>query len=378
MTLKILAVDSANRRQVRQFLDLPFRIYRQDAQWMSLWVPPLETDARRMLDQRRHPFYRDSQAAFFMAYREGQPVGRIAVLNHYRYNEYNRERTAFFYLFECFPDEEASHSLFQAACSWAAARQLTKIIGPKGFTVLDGMGLLARGFEHRPALGQPYNPPYYLQLLEQEGFTPVSEVVSGYLDARQTFPEKIHQVSATVQQRRGLHIACYTRRRDLLPLIPKLKELYNGVLAGTSGNYPLTDDEVKTMANQILWFSDPRLIKVIHKGDEPVGFLLAYPDISAALQRCKGRLFPFGWIDCLRELRRTQWINLNGAGILPQYRGLGGTAILFSEMYKSVAESRYRYADLVQIGAENDRMLRELRGLGVEFYKAHRVYQKVI
>jgi len=254
---------------------------------------------------------------------------------------------------------------------------LNNMLGPKGFTTLDGMGLLVRGFEHRPAFGQPYNLPYYANLIEGEGFSPSEEVVSGYLDAQTIhFPDKIHQMSALIQQRKGLHIAHFRKRRDIKRIIPRLKELYNNVLTETTGNVPLTDDEVNAMANQLLWFSDPRLIKIIMKEADPVGFLFGYPDISAALQRSKGKLFPFGWIDLLLELRRTKWMNINGAGIIPKYRGLGGTAILFSEMYKSVAESSYRFADLVQIGLENDKMLRELRDLGIDFYKAHRMYER--
>jgi len=134
---------------------------------------------------------------------------------------------------------------------------------------------------------------------------------------------------------------------------------------------------VKVLANQLIRFSDPNLIKIIRKGDQLVGFLFAYPDISAALQRTHGRLFPFGWINLLLELRRTRWININGAGMVEAYRGLGGMALLFSEMYKSVVESgRYRYADLVQISTDNDKMQLELRKLGIDFYKTHRVYQR--
>jgi hypothetical protein len=159
-------------------------------------------------------------------------------------------------------------------------------------------------------------------------------------------------------------------------LVPHLHALYNTSLEGTVGNVPFTTEEVKAIADQLLWFANPRLIKIIWKGEEPVGFLLAYPDISAAIQRTRGRLWPFGWIDMLLELKRTKWININGAGIVEQYRGLGGTAILFEEMYKSVLETGYEHADLVQIGVENDRMQRELRDLGIQFYKTHRVYQR--
>jgi hypothetical protein len=214
-------------------------------------------------------------------------------------------------------------------------------------------------------------------LIEAEGFTPAGEIVSGYLDAQNIqFPDKIHQMSNLIQKRRGLRIASFKNRRDLKKIIPRLKNLYNDSIADMPGNVPLSDDEVNMMADQMLWFADPRLIKIIMKDDELVGFLLGYPDISAALQRTRGKLFPFGWIDLLLELRRTSWMNINGAGIIPRYRGLGGTAILFSEMYKAVSESSYHFADLVQIGVENDRMQRELRDLGIDFYKMHRMYQR--
>jgi hypothetical protein len=142
------------------------------------------------------------------------------------------------------------------------------------------------------------------------------------------------------------------------------------------GNVPVTDQEVKTLADQMVWFADPRLIKIIMKGDRPVGFLFAYPDVSEALQRTGGRLFPFGWWTLWRELRRTKWINVNGAAILEEYQGLGGTAILFSEMQKSVVEGCYEHADVVQIGVGNDRMLSELEGLGIDFYKTQRTYSR--
>ncbi len=375
--VRIISVDLRRGNLVRQFLRLPFRVYCDVPQW----VPPLETDARRMLD-RRHPFYRHSEAAFFLACADdGAAVGRIAVLDHRLYNEFNRSRTAFFYLFECLPDEAAAAALFEAACGWARQRGLTEIIGPKGFTALDGLGLLTQGFEHRPALGIPYNPPYYVDMVQAAGFAPIRDIVSGYLDAQnlaqgQARFERIHQLAERVQQRRGLRVGRFERRRDLRALVPHLRDLYNGSLQGTSGNAPLTDDEARVMAEQILWFADPRLIKIVFKDDQPVGFLFAYPDISAALQRTGGRLWPWGWVDILGELRRTRWVNINGAGIIEAYRGLGGTAILFSEMYKSIVEGQFEHADLVQIGVENEAMQHELRDLGIDFYKMHRLYRR--
>ncbi len=372
--MEIVAVDTADRRQARAFLDLPFRLYRGVPQW----VPPLELDARAQLDRRRNPYFRHSEAAFLLAQTDGRAVGRLAVLANRRWNDYNQARTAFFYLFECENDRAAALALFEAAFAWARARDMDQIIGPKGFTTLDGLGLLVKGFEHRPAFGLPYNPAYYVDLVEAAGFVPEGELVSGYLDARTPFPDKIHRLAELVQKRRGLRVLSFRTRRDLRALVPRLKELYNGSLGGTHGNVPLTDDEVDAMADQLLWFADPRLIKVVLKDDALVGFLFAYPDISAALQRTGGRLWPLGWLRLLWELRRTDWVNVNGAGIVEQYRGLGGTAILFSEMQKSIAAGRFAHADLVQIGVENDKMQRELRDLGIDFYKTHRLYRRAL
>jgi len=368
-----IQIDLSDRTQVREFLELPFRIYRDIPQW----VPPLRSDERFRLDLKRYPFYKHSGAAFFLARQNARTVGRIAVLDPFLYNEHNHEKTAFFYLFECENDPGAAVELFSDAFDWARARGLNKVIGPKGFTALDGLGLLVKGFELRPALGLPYNPPYYPALIEAQGFQKASEIVSGYLGPDIQFPERIHELAARIQERRGLHIARFHTRRELRAALGHLKALYNGALEGTSGGTPITDAEIKSLADQMLWFADPKLIKIVMKDERPVGFLLAYPDISAALQKTKGRLFPFGWLTVLRELRTTDWININGAGMIEEYRGLGGTAILYSELFKSVVENpRYRHAEVVQIGLENDKMQREMENFGVNFYKMHRTYMR--
>jgi hypothetical protein len=385
--MDILQLDLHNKEHVGDFLRLLFSIYKDIPQW----VPSLQMDERLRLSPKRFPFYKHSHASFFLAYKRSSPVdevgtglapvpiGRIAVLDNRRYNEFNKTKTAFFYLFECENNKEAATALFNAAFDWARLRGLDKIIGPKGFTPLDGFGLLVKGFEHRPALGLPYNPAYYIDLIESQGFVKDGETVSGYLGTKIQFPPRIHEIANKIAERRGLHILRCNTRKDLRALVAHLKELYNSSLEGTTGTTPLTDEEVNTMANQLIWLADPKLVKLVMKNDKAVGFLLAYPDVSAALQKTRGRLFPFGWLTLLLELRRTDWININGAGLLPEYRGSGGTAILYSEMFKSVSENpRYKHADVVQIGVENENMQREMENFGVDFYKAHRTYQKNI
>ncbi len=372
--LRVYEIDTREKQEARRFLALPQRIYARN----PCWVPPLEMDSRRMLDRSAHPFYRHSEAAFFLAEQAGTPIGRLAVLDNRNYNTYNRSRCAFFYLFECEPSGPSALALFEAGFAWARERGLDEIIGPKGFTALDGMGLLVKGFEHRPALGIPYNPPYYPALVEAAGFQPDGDTVSGLVTRAFCLPEKVRLAAAAVERRLGLRVMRFRTRADLRAFTPRLKELYNGALEGTTGNTPLTEDEARSMAEQILWFADPRLIKLILKGDDLAGFLFAYPDISAAIQRTHGRLWPLGWAHLLRELRRTKWLNVNGAGVLPRFRGLGATALLFSEIYDSFTAGGFEYADLVQIGVENERMQNELRSLQIDFYKTHRMYKRAL
>ncbi|MEJ2708075.1 MAG: hypothetical protein P8074_10725 [Anaerolineales bacterium] len=371
--MKIVSFGYQDRQHVRQFLKFPFHIYKDN----QTWVPPLETDARHMLDPERNPLFKHGEALFLLALDDdGSVHGRLAVLENRKYNQYNHRCTAFFYLFECDRDFEVAQALFEAGFDWAKRRGLDTIIGPKGFTPLDGFGLLVKGFQHRPALGQLYNPPYYVQMVEKLGFTSAREMVSGYLGEESHFPAQIFELAERVKKRRGLQVSNFKSRRDLRAFVPKIRDLYNQTLAGQYGNIPLSETDAKAMANQMIWFADPRLIKVVEKDEEPVGFMFAYPDISAALQRTGGRLFPLGWIDLLLELRRTKWININGAGMVSGYRGLGGTALLFSEMYNSVADSGYRHADIVQIDIENERMQREMSSIGIDFYKIHRLYER--
>lgn len=372
--INILTLDTRVQSQRERFLRLPFRLYAATPQW----VPPLESDARRVLDRGTNPFYRRSEAAFFLAVEDGRDLGRLAAIDNRAYNDHNHTRTAFFGFFECENRPEAAAALFQAGAAWAQARGLEEIEGPKGLSLLDGMGLLVRGFEHRPALGIPYNPPYYPALIESCGFQPCGETVSGRIDRSLVLPEKMRLAARAVQERRGMRVLRFRTRADLRAFLPRLRELYNAALEGTTGTYPLTDEEARAMAEQILWFANPRLIKVLMQGDDLAGFVFAYPDISAALQRTRGRLWPWGWLDLLREFRRTKWMNINGAAVLPAYRGLGATALLFCELYDSIIQGGFEYAELVQIGVENERMQNELRALNVDFYKTHRLYRRML
>jgi len=371
--LHIHRLDPTNRRDVRRYIDFPFRLYRDSA----LWVPPFVSEVRDQLDPNKHPFYQHSQAAFFLALEEGEVVGRVAVLDNARYNRYRDEQTAFFYHFDVVDDRRVSRALFDAAFDWARGRGLDLLWGPKGFMAADGQGLLIEGFEHRPALGIPYNYPYYGELLEDAGFEKQLDFVSCLIDREIDISNRFLEVADKVRRRRGFRVVRLHTKAELRAVILRVAAAYNSAFVEVQGYVPITEAEAQAIGDRILSIADPELIPLLMKDDDIVGFVLAYPDLSAAIQRCRGRLWPTGWYYLMREFKRTRWLNVNGGAILEPYRGLGGDALLYAEVYRTLtASDRYQFADLVQVQETNTRMMRELAALEARPYKKHRIYRR--
>lgn len=370
--LTVEAVDLADRAQVRRFLDLPFRLYRGH----PLWVPPIRLDAAAMLNPAKHPFYEHSEAVFFLAVRDGRAVGRIAALENRPYNRTHDKRTAQFYLFECEPELEIARALFDRAGEWARARGLRQLVGPKGFGPLDGYGMLVEGFEFRPAMTMMnYNPPAYPQFAEALGFRKEVDFISCYLSP-ETFrlDERIHRIAGRAAARSGLRVIRFQTKRELRAWAARIGQAYNQAFVDNWEYYPLSEREIQFVLDNVLTVADPKLIKLIAHGERVVGFLFAFPDLSAAIQRSRGRLLPFGLLDLLLEFRRTKWVALNGAGVLPEFQGRGGNALLYSEMERTVRQAGFRHADLTQVAESAVQMRRDLVNLGGVPYKNHRVF----
>ena len=372
--ITIEKIDTNNKAQIKRFVRIPYRLYRNHPQW----VPPLFVDAEMQLNKSKHPFYEHSEADFFIALRDGKEVGRIAALVNRRHNEYHGSRTAQFYLFDCKDDLEAATALFAGVFDWAKTRNLDKVIGPKGFGVVDGYGLLVEGYENRQLMTMMnYNYPYYSKLVEAQGFEKEVDFASCYLST-DTFrlPERIHNIAERVQQRGTLSVMRFENKAALKAWAKNIGKAYNQAFVNNWEYYPLTDNEISFLLSNLLTIADPRLIKVITHNEDIVGFLFGFPDLSAAMQRAKGRLFPLGLVDLLLEIRRTEWIAINGAGILPEFQGRGGNALLYSEMDKTIRGFKYKHADLTQVAESAVQMRQDLISIGGKPYKNHRVYHK--
>lgn len=374
--LNIEKVDTRSKSQVNRFVKLPFRLYQGNPNW----VPPLLSDAKTYLDRDKHPFHEHADVDFFLAVRDGKDVGRIAAIENPRFNEYHQTRTAQFYFFDCEEDEEAAQRLFETVFEWAAHRGLYQVVGPKGMGPLDGYGMLVEGYEHRQMMTMMnYNYPYYIPLVEKQGFKKEVDFVSCYANT-ETFrlPERIHSIAERVQQRGQLNVKRFSSKRELVSWAGRIGEAYNKTFVNNWEYYPLSEKEIKFVVDNIMIVADYRLIKIITHDDDVVGFLFGFPDLSAALQRARGRLFPFGLIDLLLEMRRTKWIAINGAGILPEFQGRGGNALLYSEMEKTIRDYDFQHADLTQVAETAEQMRQDLENIGGKPYKNHRVFTRSI
>lgn len=368
----VLPIDLQSSRDVRRFLDLPFRLYRNH----PLWVPPIRVDAATQLNPRKHPYYEHSEAEFFLATRDGEDAGRIALLENKPYNRYHHKRQAQFYLFECIEDLEVARALVEVAAERARERGLTQLVGPKGFGALDGYGMLVEGFEFRPAMTMMnYNPPYYPRFMEALGFRKEVDFVSCYLGAGKfNLPERVHRIAERAAARSGLAVKRFRNKKELIAWAPRIGRTYNQSFIHNWEYYPLSEREIRFLTDNLMTVADPRLIKIITHGDEVVGFVFAFPDVSAAIQRGKGRLLPWNLVDLLIEFKRTKWVALNGAGILPEFQGRGGNALLYSEMEKTIREAGFQHADLTQVAETAVQMRHDLENVGGVRYKNHRVF----
>jgi hypothetical protein len=374
MTISVSEIDLKNKKQVRQFVQFPFQLYRGN----PYWVPPLLSEAYRALDPQRHFAYKDSQADFFLAEKDGMISGRIAAFFNARHAHYTGKKTASFSFFDCVDDSEVSQALFGSVARWAEQRGMVEMIGPRGLTTLDGSGVLVEGFEHRAALNMPYNYPYYDNLIKNAGFERVSDSLSGYLPGDYELPERVKTIAQKVMERRGITIKSFTTKKEMREWIPRVAETYQKAFSVRPDYIPLMDEEIQAQGDALIAIADPRLIKLVMKGDEVIGFVFAYHDISPALQKSGGRLFPLGWLYIVQEQKKADWVNINGLGLVPEHQRVGGDAILFSELEKSIKSFGFKHADIVTVEDTNLASRNDIEALGVQWYKAHRNYRKVL
>ncbi|MBN1450952.1 MAG: hypothetical protein JW963_08060 [Anaerolineales bacterium] len=375
--LAIEKIDTDNKAQVKRFVKLPHRLYKDCPQW----VPLLDVDAYTYLNRVKHPFHEHSDVDFFLALRNGRDVGRISVIENKPFNQYHGTKKANFYFFDCENDQEAANALFDTTVEWAKQRDLDGMVGPKGMGPLDGYGVLVLGHEHRNTMTMlNYNFPYYQELVETYGFEKEVDFVSCYLPAENfKIPERVERIARRVMERGHLEVKRFKNKKEMLQWASRIGQAYNAAFVHNWEYYPLSQREIDFVVENIMMIADYRLIKIIVHEEDVVGFLFAFPDVSAALQRAKGRLNPFSLVDLLLEMKRTHGVSANGMGILPEFQGHGGNAILYIEMGHTLLDfMQFQHVEMTQVAETTEQMRADLKNLNGVEYKNHRVYRKSI
>jgi hypothetical protein len=361
----------SSRADRRRFVSFPHRLYRDE----PFWVPPMRSDEMRALD-RHHPFYRHSEAAFFVVEDEGEIVGRIGVFEHRPANEFHGSTAAFFGYFESVADPAVAGALTETAEVWARDRGLDTLIGPKGLLPSDGHGILVDGFDHPAVLGVGYNHRYYDDLLHGVGFESAADYLSGQLDVSHEIPDQVFALADAAMAEGGYTLKTFTTKRQLRPWILQLGRMYNDAMSSNWEYVPVDEVEIEAMAQQLLPVADPRLIALLMHDDDVAGYLLIIPDISDALRACRGRLLPLGWARVLREIRTTTRVNILAMGLVPEHRGVGANLIIYSALARGAQQHRFEGAEVVQVETGNTPMMRNLETLGVPWTKRHRMYRR--
>jgi GNAT superfamily N-acetyltransferase len=368
MSVQVERIDRRNKQALHRFVTFPWKVYAGDPHW----VPPLIHDTKKLLCT--HPFHEHAETDYFIACRDGKPVGRIAAIENRLHNEVHGERVAFFGFFEVLDDDEAAHALLAQAETWAAARGLTALRGPANFSSNEEWGLLVDGFDSSPAVMMTYNPARYVRHLEASGYHGAKDLVAYFLDNPQP-PERVMRVAAALAERKGVVVRPLDMRR-FMDEVATIRVVYNRAWEKNWGFVPMTEAEIDHMAKELRPVVKPDLVLIAEKGDEPIGFAMALPDLNAAVKHANGRLLPFGLLKILWHARKIDMLRVLTLGLVPEYRNTGIDQLMYLRLFEGGRKLKIVRGEFSWILADNKAMRQALDKLGGRVYKTYRIYER--
>lgn len=357
--------------ELEQFIDFPWQVYAGHPNW----TPSLKAEFRRLLDERRHPFWQIARRELFLARRGEQIVGRIAAIVDHHHNRMHGERAGAFGFFECRDDREAAAELFAGAGRWLRERGMTFMRGPYNPSLNYEVGLLVEGHQHPGTLMMPYQPQYYQRLIEGCGLRKEKDLLAFLLRKSDRPSRRLMKVAERVRRQGAFRIRCADMRR-FDEEIQLVQQLYNACSAGERNFVPMTDGEVDEMARNLRRFVDPELILFFYHGEEPVGICMALPDMTPMLRRLNGRI---GLLGALKYLWHRDPCGLRGLiiGFKPEHLKRGLPLLAFERLYKIVRQSpRYEFLELGW-NLEDKREINNFDAeTGARQHKRMRIYRK--
>lgn len=373
--MSVIIREVSGKKELKKFVKFHIDLYKDN----PYHVPGLIQEEMMTLDKTKNPAFEVCDATYFLAYREGKVVGRIAGMINRRSNETWNQKYARFGFVDFVDDAEVVDALFEAVEAWARRQGMESLQGPMGFTDMDHEGMLIDGFDQLGTMATIYNYSYYPKHMERLGYAKDQDWHEFKIYIPDGIPEKHLRIGEIVKKKYGLKTMKFTRTKDIMPYAQKVFETLNAAYAPLYGFAQLTQKQIDYYINMYIPMLRLDLVTLIvrEEDDAVVGFGISLPSLSKALQKAKGRLFPFGWIHLLKALKtKPKVIDLYLTGVLPEYQNKGVNALLFNDLipvYRSVgaeyAESNPELESNSAVQAQWDYFKRE-------HHKTRRAYIK--
>jgi hypothetical protein len=340
MTIKIHEV--LTRKDLEIFIRFPLELYKGN----PYYVPPLIVDERNTLCHDKNPAFEYCQARYWIAYKSGKVVGRIAAIINQHHREKWGEKFMRFGWIDFIDDREVSKALLECVEIWAKEKDQQAIHGPLGFTNMDHAGMLIEGFSELSTMATTYSYPYYYQHLEALGYEKHTDWVEYVINVTPEPNETIHRIAELSKKRYKLHLLTVKRKKEILPYARQVFDLYNDEYRNLYSAVPLTELQIQHAIHQYFTLISPKFVPIVlDEQNEMVAFGIIMPSLSQALKKASGRLFPLGFLYLLQALRKNDRADLYLVAVKGEYRGKGVNAILMDYVHKLFIDMGIRFIE---------------------------------
>jgi GNAT superfamily N-acetyltransferase len=334
--------EVTDEKLMNAFLDLPYRLYKGN----SCYVPPLRFDEKATLNKDKNPAFDYCESKYWLAFKDGRVAGRIAGILNKAYIEKWKNKYLRFGWIDFEEDVEIAKALIDKVEGWAKELGMTAVHGPLGFTDLDHEGMLVQGFDQLGTMAALYNYPYYPEFIEKLGYKKDVDWVEYKVKVQEVVPEKLAKMASVVQRRLGLTIVKAKKAKEILPYAHEIFDLINSAYSDLYGVVPLTEKQIQYYTKQYFGFMRTDFVSIVlDKEGKLAAFGITMPSLSKALQKCNGKLFPFGFIHILLAMRKNDLSDLLMVAVRKDLQGKGVNALLVHETAKSYLKNGIKYAE---------------------------------
>ena len=326
MSIQIKEVE--NKQDIKKFVDFQFKLYKNS----PMWVPPIKADEIKAMQKDKNPAFEFCDAKFFLAYKNNEIVGRVGAIINHLYNEKTGKKYGRINRIEFIDDKEVSKALIDSAISWLKEKGIEYVHGPLGFTNLDTQGMLIEGFDYLPSIASVYHLPYYKEHFEELGFEKENDWVEFRLSLTEHPVKKASRGSELIKKRFGFDVIRFTDKKEMQKYARPIFDVLNESFQDLPYVTPFNDKMSNIYAEKYFKVLDPRFVFVVKKDDDIVGFIVGLPNLSEAMQKAKGKLFPLGFTHILKALKKPKVIDLLLTGVVPEHHNSGVAVILFAEL----------------------------------------------